>query len=565
MSKLRCFLVGTKDISVKILEEILLQGHEVLGVLSEDYKESMKIWNRDLGHTSLKATSAEYSIPVFDKININSEEMISKLVSMDLDIIFSVQGSQMIKETVLSIPRLGCFNLHTAFLPRNRGCFPMAWSIINNEKHSGITIHKMLPGVDDGPIVSQKKVLISKDETGKTLYKKVMISGFDLFRETLPLFEQRNFALIPQDGNKSSYNPCTNLVRRGYPFGGQANPYWSVSKKNRFKRALTFDPFPGESPEPDSVMENFSKPSIRVMLGFDCDRPRDGFISSEIGKKMAVRKLKSIQDISKVLNEMSIPRTFFICGHWLQSMAYKFGNISVSSALEPSNGLVEIADHSYSHNIVKAIDNRPDKIPLKPFELRDEFIKNLKIFEEILGLQEPVSGFRTPLGHFRGLEDYYELQDTIVKSGIRYVSSDLRGPSDSIFAPLRDEGGNLRQPYRYKNGLLEIPSVGWQDVVFSQRDYILKFQDLPSNLAQTYEEIITYYEELFSDAKKIVKETNRDFFVGLCLHPYDCDFYHQEGQLFRDINTLISDIGGSFCTYGNVGDHYNKNLAINPT
>ena len=93
MSKLRCFLVGTKDISVKILEEILLQGHKVLGVLSEDYKESMKIWNRDLGHTSLKATSAKYSIPVFDKININSEEMISKLVSMDLDIIFSVQGS----------------------------------------------------------------------------------------------------------------------------------------------------------------------------------------------------------------------------------------------------------------------------------------------------------------------------------------------------------------------------------------------------------------------------------------------------------------------------------------
>ena len=173
-----------------------------------------------------------------------------------------------------------------------------------------------------------------------------------------------------------------------------------MSKKDRFKRALTFDPFPGESPEPDSVMENFSKPSIRVMLGFDCDRPRDGFISSEIGKKMAVRKLKSIQDISKVLNEMSIPRTFFICGHWLQSMAYKFGNISVSSALEPSNELVEIADHSYSHNIVKAIDNRPDKIPLKPFELRDEFIKNSKIFEEILELEEPVCGFRTPFRSF---------------------------------------------------------------------------------------------------------------------------------------------------------------------
>ena len=45
----------------------------------------------------------------------------------------------------------------------------MAWSIVNDEKHSGITIHKMLPGVDDGPIVSQKKFQYLRTKLAKPL------------------------------------------------------------------------------------------------------------------------------------------------------------------------------------------------------------------------------------------------------------------------------------------------------------------------------------------------------------------------------------------------------------
>ena len=63
-----------------------------------------------------------------------------------------------------------------------------------------------------------------------------------------------------------------------------------------------------------------------VMLGFDCDRPRGNFIFSKEGTIMAERKFESINKISNSLKKLKIPRTFFICGEFLESMSKKFGH-----------------------------------------------------------------------------------------------------------------------------------------------------------------------------------------------------------------------------------------------
>ena len=72
-------------------------------------------------------------------------------------------------------------------------------------------------------------------------------------------------------------------------------------------------------------MNNYNKPSVRLMLGFDCDRPRGSFIASEEGAEIAKRKLSAIQGISNSLESLAIPRTYFICGSFLESMVNKFG------------------------------------------------------------------------------------------------------------------------------------------------------------------------------------------------------------------------------------------------
>lgn len=371
---MRCFLIGSKDLSVRVLEELVGQGHDVLGVLSRDHEEDMKVWLEDLGHRSLRDRARELDVDVSEGISINSREMIETMSRMRLDILFSVFWGEIVRNPVLHLPRLGCFNLHTAYLPSNRGSFPLAWAIINGEEHAGVTIHKMHPGVDDGHIVSQTRIPVEEGETGESIYEKATDAGTRLFKETLPLFDDMAYTLTPQDHAKATYHP------RGYPYGGQINPYWDDERISRFKNALHFPPFDSHSPAPPRYLEGHTGPNVRVMLGFDNDRPRGAYIASEKGSEMAKRKISSIERISGDLDHLGIPRTFFVCGEFLESMHHKFGAERLQRAFQVDNPLVEIGDHTYSHTVVKEVESHPDKQPMPPHTSRGRIPEKHPLF-----------------------------------------------------------------------------------------------------------------------------------------------------------------------------------------
>ena len=85
---------------------------------------------------------------------------------------------------------------------------------------------------------------------------------------------------------------------------------------------------------------------------------------------------------------------------------------------------------------------------------------------------------------------------------------------------------------RYENGLLEIPSIGWQDTAFSQNSSTDLYEIPPT----TYSDIIEYYQNLFLEAKQLSEKLNRDIFLGLVMHPYDVSFYDLNNSLFLDLN-----------------------------
>ena len=174
--------------------------------------------------------------------------------------------------------------------------------------------------------------------------------------------------------------------------------------------------------------------------------------------------------------------------------------------------------------------------------------KNTDIFKNIFGLNIPNRSYRTPLGHADGLKDNEKLQEKLKKIGVKYVSSDLRDADDGLNPPLLNKDNTPRQPYYYKNGLLEIPSIGWQDTVFSKTSKTPTKEKPP----ETYEEIINYYKELFQKAISISEENNKEHFLGLVLHPYDNSFYNQNNRFFYDLNDIIKNINAEFCKYEDV-------------
>jgi hypothetical protein len=290
--------------------------------------------------------------------------------------------------------------------------------------------------------------------------------------------------------------------------------------------------------------------AVRIMIGFDCDRPRGSFINSPEGSKMAEIKMLSLERISRKLDGLGLPRTYFICGQFLESMAHKFGNARLRAAFSPENPLCEIADHTYTHNVFKAIPTRSDKVVLSPGKVVEEYHINTGLFQAVLGRELPRRGLRAPLGHYRGVAGEQALLDLLLRQGVLYLSSDLRDENHSLNPPLLDQNGKPRQPYFYANGLLEIPTHGWHDTVFEGRTKTPVFEPYP----RTYAEIITFYHQMFSNALDIARKHRRDYFLGLLLHPYNNALYDHANRFFDDLRSAAQDLGATFCQYRSILD-----------
>ena len=63
----------------------------------------------------------------------------------------------------LEVPRLGWLNAHPSLLPRYRGPLPIAWAILGGEREIGVTVHRMAPELDAGPIMAQRTLALGDD------------------------------------------------------------------------------------------------------------------------------------------------------------------------------------------------------------------------------------------------------------------------------------------------------------------------------------------------------------------------------------------------------------------
>ena len=145
---------------------------------------------------------------IIDLGNINSKESIELINKLKVDVIFSVAASQIFKNEILDLPRLGCFNIHTSKLPKNRGMMPNFWSLYNFDKDpiSAISIHKMNEKLDDGKILVQEEFRLNPNESLDNLIRRTKKLSVDVFLKAVDQINRDSFNYLENDSSKSTYN-----------------------------------------------------------------------------------------------------------------------------------------------------------------------------------------------------------------------------------------------------------------------------------------------------------------------------------------------------------------------
>ena len=196
--------MGTPDFAAGILKAICEKSdHKVVAVVTQPDRPKGR--SGKLISSPVKEYASFAGIDVIQPEKIKAPGMADELNKYNADIFVVAAFGQILSKEILDIPRFGCINVHASLLPEYRGAAPIQWAIADGKKQTGVTIQKMNEGVDTGDIISRCIVDIADDETGESLFDKLMVKGADLIVDTLLLIEKGEATYTPQDESRATY------------------------------------------------------------------------------------------------------------------------------------------------------------------------------------------------------------------------------------------------------------------------------------------------------------------------------------------------------------------------
>lgn len=196
---MRIVIVGQRRFGKTVLDAFQSHGHEIVGVFVAPDKKGAE-------PDTLKLYALDRGIPLFQFDDLKSQQALSAIADLKSDMAVMAYVLQFVPLEFANIPRYGTIQFHPSLLPKYRGPSAINWAIVCGEDETGITVFRPSNGMDEGPILLQKRVPIHPDETVGSLYHNVLFPlGIEALLETADRIAAGDFEEREQDNAQASY------------------------------------------------------------------------------------------------------------------------------------------------------------------------------------------------------------------------------------------------------------------------------------------------------------------------------------------------------------------------
>lgn len=187
----------------------------------------------------VKRWAEERGIPVQQPVKLRDGTFASWLRGVAPDLAVVVAYGRILPPDVLTIPRLGCVNVHASVLPRHRGAAPINWAILAGDDATGVTLMQMDEGLDTGPMLALRHTPIDLDETAIDVSQRLQALGAELLREEVPRLVAGELVATPQDHANATLAPLLEKE--------MARIDWRLTARQVHDRVRGLQPWPGAS------------------------------------------------------------------------------------------------------------------------------------------------------------------------------------------------------------------------------------------------------------------------------------------------------------------------------
>ena len=200
---LKIFFMGTPKFSVPILESLCKTKHKILQVYTQPPKKKNRGQKIDI--TPVHDFSNQKKIQVRYPHKLDTEEELKFILENKPDVIVVVAYGKILPSKFLDLKDIKFINVHASLLPKWRGAAPIQRSIMNQDHETGISIMKIIPKLDAGPVMMKAKIAITKDTNLEKLSNELSRLGAKMLIEALKLIENKKDVFIDQNENEASY------------------------------------------------------------------------------------------------------------------------------------------------------------------------------------------------------------------------------------------------------------------------------------------------------------------------------------------------------------------------
>lgn len=199
---------GTDNFSLITLQGLVKAGYNITAVVTKPDSKSGR--GQIMTPSVIKKFAQNHQIEVWQPTKIS--EINEKIIDLNAEVIGVLASfGKIIPKSTIELFTPGIINIHPSLLPKYRGPSPIESAITNGDKETGVTIMKLIPEMDAGPIYDQQEYILAGTETSPELYNKLAEIGTNMLIKLLPDIMNDSILLKPQDETKTTY--CDLLTK----------------------------------------------------------------------------------------------------------------------------------------------------------------------------------------------------------------------------------------------------------------------------------------------------------------------------------------------------------------
>jgi methionyl-tRNA formyltransferase len=172
-------VAATPDVAIPTLNWLQSSEQELVRVISQPDRPAGR--GQSLKSSAVSQWALDSGVELMRPLAI---EDFNRAIN-NLDLLVTIGYGRILPEHSLSLPTFGCINLHFSLLPKYRGAAPVQRALEAGEKQTGVTVFKLDPGMDTGPIYSSRAIDIDPTYRSSEVFTQLSIIGVDAVKEAI--------------------------------------------------------------------------------------------------------------------------------------------------------------------------------------------------------------------------------------------------------------------------------------------------------------------------------------------------------------------------------------------